>query len=109
MNFRTSLLFTILLIRVSVFLSQNIPVPKTYDKPVLMHYMPWFETPEFNQKWGSHWTMNTQNPDIIVDATTGKRQIASHFYPLIGPYSSKDPAVIEYHLLLMKYSGIDGV
>lgn len=109
MKFR--LLFTI---QVALFVSQfivaqSLSVPKTYNKPVLMHYMPWFETPEFNQQWGSHWTMNNQNPDIIVDATTGKRQIASHFYPLIGPYSSKDPAVIEYHLLLMKYSGIDGV
>ncbi|HTM43590.1 MAG TPA: glycoside hydrolase family 71/99-like protein, partial [Polyangiaceae bacterium] len=37
------------------------------------------------------------------------RQIASHYYPLTGPYASGDPALIEYQLLLMKYSGIDGV
>src|SRR5690606_15555625 len=29
--------------------------------------------------------------------------------PLIGPYHSGDLEVIEYHLLLMKYAGIDGV
>src|SRR5205807_732935 len=47
------------------------------------------------------------NPNII-DAN-GHRQIASNYYPLIGPYASSDPNLIEYHLLLMKLSGIDGV
>ena len=51
--------------------------------------------------------VNNRNPNI-VDAT-GKRQIASHYYPKIGPYASSDPDVIEYHLLLMKYAGVDGV
>lgn len=85
-----------------------VAVAKTVDMDVFMHYMPWFETKETssNSQWGLHWTMNTCNPDIIVD---GKRQIASHFYPLIGPYASSDPYVIRYHLLLMKYAGIDGV
>lgn len=101
-------LYTLNFISNSVF-AQSPPVPKTYGKPVLMHYMPWFETPEFNGIWGWHWTMNNQNPDIIIDTNTGKRQIASHFYPLIGPYSSIDPDVIEYHLLLMKYMGVDVV
>ena len=50
--------------------------------------------------------MNTFNPDRTVK---GRRQIASHFYPLIGPYDSNDPHGLEYHLLLMKLSGIDGV
>ena len=71
--------------------------------------MPWFETPfsAKDGKWGQHWTMANRNPDI--QDSTGKRQIASWFYPLIGPYSSSDPDVIQYHLLLMKYAGIDGV
>lgn len=46
------------------------------------------------------------NPD---DTVGGKAQIASHFYPFIGPYSSNDPNVLEYQSLLMKYTGIDGV
>lgn len=92
------------------FITQaQVDVPKTYTKPVLMHYMPWFETPEFNGFWGWHWTMNNRNPDSIVDPILGKREIASHFYPQIGPYASKDPDVVEYHLLLMKYAGVDGV
>jgi hypothetical protein len=92
--------------------SQSVNVPKTNPTPVYMHYMPWFQTPSSlggtgGSQWGDHWKMKTQNPNI-VDAS-GKRQIASHYYPKIGPYDSSDPNVIEYHLLLMKYSGIDGV
>ena len=41
--------------------------------------------------------------------TANQREIASHFYPHIGPYDSGDPDVLEYHLLLMKLAGIDGV
>jgi hypothetical protein len=71
--------------------------------------MPWFDTPNYNNSWGIHWTMANKNPNVIVDEITGKREIASHYYPLIGPYDSQDPNVIEYHFLLMKYSGIDGI
>ncbi len=86
------------------------PVPKTNPLPVYVHYMPWFETPATNNgAWGLHWTMSNQNPNVIVNAATGKRQIAAHYYPLIGPYASSDRDVIEYHLLLTKYAGIDGV
>src|SRR6476469_7351477 len=92
--------------------SASVPVEKAADAPKLyMHYMPWFQTPSSlggtgGSSWGFHWKMNTQNPNI-VDAS-GKRQIASHYYPKIGPYDSTDHDVIEYHLLLMKYSRIDG-
>jgi glycoprotein endo-alpha-1,2-mannosidase len=82
-------------------------VVKTNPMTVYMHYMTWFQSKEVSGYWGSHWKMNTANPDV-VDAN-GKREIASHYYPLIGPYDSKDPDVIEYHLLLMKYAGVDGV
>jgi hypothetical protein len=85
-----------------------VPVSKTSSKKVFVHLMPWFENKTTNGgSWGMHWRMNTQNPDI-VDAT-GKRQIASWFYPMIGPYASGDTTVIEYQLLLMKLSGLDGV
>ncbi|MBB6053828.1 glycoside hydrolase family 71/99-like protein [Armatimonas rosea] len=78
---------------------------------VLTHYMPWFVAKPFRAVWGWHWTMNTFNPERQVSGkeSQDKREIASHYYPLIGPYDSGDPAVLEYHLLLMKLSGIDGV
>ncbi|HMO85731.1 MAG TPA: hypothetical protein PKC18_12525, partial [Lacipirellulaceae bacterium] len=84
-------------------------VEKTNPMKVYMHYMPWFETPATlgGSSWGWHWRMNNRNPNIVDP--TGKRQIAAHYYPKIGPYASRDPHVIEYHLLLMKLSGVDGV
>lgn len=82
-------------------------VNKSNKSKVYVHYMPWFESKEFSGNWGYHWTMNSRNPDQFDDSQN--RQIAAHFYPLIGPYDSQDADVIEYHLLLMKYSGIDGV
>lgn len=74
---------------------------------VLAHYMPWFQADPAAQRWGWHWTMNAFDP-AKVDAT-GRRDIAAAAYPVIGPYDSGDRDVIEYHLLLMKLAGIDGV
>jgi hypothetical protein len=81
---------------------------KTNPAKVLMHYMPWFEKNSSpNGKWGLHWTMATKDPNLLVEGYSDRRQIASFYYPLIGAYHSGDPEVIEYHLLLMKYSGVD--
>jgi hypothetical protein len=85
------------------------PVVKTNSQKVYVHYMSWFETPTTSGtgQWGQHWTMANENPNTILP--NGRRQIASWFYPMIGPYASSDQDVIDYHLLLMKYAGIDGV
>jgi hypothetical protein len=84
--------------------------PAAADPPkrplVLAHYMPWFVAKPASPAWGWHWTMNAFDPDKVDG---GRRPIASHYYPLIGPYDSGDPVVIEYHLLLMKLAGIDGL
>ena len=84
-------------------------VSKSNPMKVYAHYMPWFESPQTSadKKWGQHWSMATCNPEQ-KDAG-GQQQIASHYYPLIGPYASSDAVVLNYHVLLMKYSGIDGV
>lgn len=86
-----------------------VAIPKSNSMQLYMHYMPWFESNESsaNGKWGYHWTMANKNPDKI--SPDGKREIASHYYPMIGPYHSGDPYVIENHLLTMKYSGVDGL
>jgi hypothetical protein len=73
----------------------------------MAHYMPWFQTKEQSGYWGWHWTMNHFDPNKIDAA--GKREIASHYYPVIGPYDSRDTHVLEYQVLMMKLSGIDGV
>jgi hypothetical protein len=84
-------------------------VTKTNAQKIYVHYMPWFETPATSGtgNWGQHWTMANENPNVIL--ANGRRQIASWFYPMIGPYDSDDRDVIDYHLLLMKYAGIDGL
>jgi len=83
-------------------------VTKNVNAKVYAHIMPWFETPQSDGHWGQHWTMANQNPDVIV-GEDGKRQIASHYYPEFHPYASGEYSTVEYQLLLMKYSGIDGV
>ena len=50
--------------------------------------------------------MNAFDPEKLVD---GKPEIAAHLHPLIGPYDSADPHVLEYQLLTMKMAGISGV
>jgi hypothetical protein len=84
-------------------------LPRAHAGPklVMAYYMPWFVARPYSQTWGWHWTMNHFDPDTIT--VSGQRQIASWYYPLIGPYDSADPAVLEYHVLLMKLAGIDGV
>jgi hypothetical protein len=76
-------------------------------KPLMVYYMPWFVAKPYSATWGWHWTMNHFDPDHIN--ASGEREIASWYYPLIGPYDSADPIVLEYHVLLMKLAGIDGV
>ena len=87
--------------------SNRVSQPNVDAQPLVMaHYMPWFSAKPQSDQWGWHWTMNHFDPEQIVD---DKRQIASKQYPLIGPYDSGDPDVLEYHLLTMKIAGIDGV
>jgi len=82
----------------------NIPTTTEESLPftndVFVHYKPWFETPEYQGFWGWHWKMNSMNPENIL--SNGQREIASHYYPLIGPYASNDPDVLEYHFNLME-------
>lgn len=74
---------------------------------IVTHYMPWFAAPPVAKAYGWHWTMGKLDPS--KPGADGRRPIAAHDEPIIGPYDSADPAVIEYHLLLMKTAGIDGI
>jgi len=74
---------------------------------LLAHYMPWYATRGVSGSWGWHWTKDARDPDEI--RWDGRRRIASHDYPLIGPYDSRDPDALECHVLLMKLAGIGGV
>jgi hypothetical protein len=77
-------------------------------RPLLMaHYMPWYQTPTVSGAWGWHWTMNHFDP--TRKDSSGRPTIASYYHPLTGPYDSRDDALLEYQVMLMKLSGIDGV
>jgi hypothetical protein len=98
-------------------------VTKTNPTKVYVHYMPWFAGPinptatGTGYTWGFHWTSDGSgaNPNTFTNvtdytgATVSVRNVDAHYHPLIGPYDETDPYVDEYHLLLMKLSGIDGV
>lgn len=90
-----------------LYVSTGTAIPLENQPLLLVHYMPWYQAPPINNSWGWHWTMNHFNPDMTD--TNGHREIASQFYPQIGPYDSRDPAVLEYQVVLLKLSGIDGV
>jgi hypothetical protein len=73
----------------------------------MAHYMPWYQAPSVGGYWGWHWTMDHFNPNRKDE--NDRREIASHTYPLTGPYDSRDADLLEYQVLLMVLSGIDGV
>src|SRR6185295_18443708 len=80
-------------------------------KKVLAHYMCWFENRPYRGGIRfEHWSYKLHGTphDAQNIGTDGKRDISSVFYPLIGPYDSNDPDVIEYHVLSAKVAGIDG-
>ncbi len=88
--------------------SSPLPLLSPAPSPLfLAHYMPWYQTPAESGYWGWHWTMDHFNP-AETDAN-GRPEIASHFTPLTGPYDSRDDALLEYQIMLMKLSGIHGV
>lgn len=105
------LLFVLLLIGLPALVRAQSPVnvQKSNPKPIYMHMMPWFDGPMTlgAGNWGYHWKMQNKNPNSVDGS--GKRQIASNYYPQIGPYDSSDPDVVDYQLLLMKLAGVDGV
>jgi acetyl esterase/lipase len=77
------------------------------EPQLLAHYMPWYATKDVSGAWGWHWTMNHFDPE--QKKWDDQRKIASHDYPLIGPYDSGDDHALECHALLMKIAGLDGV
>jgi hypothetical protein len=116
MNARKLLRYTIALILVAVIvggptgfsLASERETMQTQERPLLLaHFMPWYQTPKVNGYWGWHWTMDHFDP--AQTNAQGQPEIASHFMPLTGPYYSSDEAILEYQVLLMKLSGIDGV
>jgi len=95
--------------RLLIFFSSFVVLASTFaaEPRLLVHYMPWYATKGVSGSWGWHWTMNHFDPE--QKRWDDQRKIASHDYPLIGPYDSGDDHALECHALLMKIAGLDGV
>ncbi len=68
--------------------------PPSYK--VAAFYYPWYGTPQFDSQW-KHWTQNDHTPP---------QDIASDYYPALGPYSSDDPAVVSQHMQWLRQAGV---
>uniref|UniRef100_A0A158Q8Y1 Glycoprotein endo-alpha-1,2-mannosidase-like n=1 Tax=Elaeophora elaphi TaxID=1147741 RepID=A0A158Q8Y1_9BILA len=83
---------------------------------VQIFYYPWYGNPEFDYGRYYHWNHHFiphWDPNISKQYPTGFHvpplDIGSSFYPFLGPYSSRNPAVIEQHMKWMSSAGIDVV
>ena len=63
------------------------------SKMVLVHYMPWFTAAPEWKHWRGERNLRDFDPERTADS--GRRRIASNYYPLEGPYNSADIAVIK--------------
>jgi glycoprotein endo-alpha-1,2-mannosidase len=55
---------------------------------VFIYYYGWYGNPAYNSDW-AHWQENGHQPPL---------DLASSYYPKLGPYSSSDPNVIDRHM-----------
>jgi hypothetical protein len=78
-------------------------------KAVFVHVMTGFRTPAISGFW-SGWKVKNQqvdhNPEKLDEK--GRRDIGSVYYPIIGPYDQRDPALAEYQCQLVNMIGVDG-
>jgi Glycosyl hydrolase family 99 len=58
------------------------------ERKAFIYYYGWYGNPAYDLQW-SHWQENQHQPPW---------DIASSFYPKLGAYSSRDPAVLELHM-----------
>lgn len=70
-----------------------------------------YRTPWKSDGWGA-WGHAGENgkrhePDRV--GADGRRDVASVFYPAVGPYDMSDPELVEYHCQLLKMAGVDGI
>ncbi len=89
--------------------------PDPTEQMVFAHYMAWFRTPEETGRW-LHWSWDPDgdgglDPEDRLPYVTGEdglADLATAHYPLIGPYDSSDPHLIEYHIASAWASGLNG-
>lgn len=73
-------------------------------RKVMAFYYPWYGNPDRSGSW-IHWPEGGHNPDSYGEL--GLPPIGASFHPILGPYDSRDPRVIEQHLAWAEAAGID--
>ncbi|KAA0710974.1 Glycoprotein endo-alpha-1,2-mannosidase [Triplophysa tibetana] len=88
---------------------QDLPEPN-YN--VHAFYYAWYGNPQFDGKY-IHWDhliLPHWDPKVALSYPTGRHEppddIGTNFYPALGPYSSKDPSVLEEHMQQLCTAGV---
>ncbi|XP_078375150.1 glycoprotein endo-alpha-1,2-mannosidase-like protein [Oculina patagonica] len=75
-------------------------------------YYAWYGNPEHDGKY-VHWNhqfLSHWDPNVAKNYKKGSHSppddIGANFYPALGPYSSKDPEVIDEHMREMRTAGV---
>jgi len=80
---------------------------KNLNYNVHTFYYAWYGSPEFDGQWW-HWNHEYIPPwdkndhkKYPTGAHVPPKDVGANFYPELGPYSSKDPKVLDKHLQMM--------
>jgi glycoprotein endo-alpha-1,2-mannosidase len=84
-------LFPVLLLLVAV------PGFAGSERTALVFYYSWYANPVYNADW-QHWQEYNHHPPL---------DLASSYFPQLGPYSSSDPYVITRHMSWISSAGIE--
>lgn len=75
-------------------------------------YYVWYGSPQFDGKY-VHWDhplLPHWDPKVASSYSTGRHlppeDIGANFYPALGPYSSRDPAVLEEHMRQLRTAAV---
>ena len=85
----------LLVVCLAIIVSLSLPCAALSIK-VHAYYYPWYSNLDIDGNW-NHWGDSRNTPP---DA------IAASFYPLLGPYSSKDPAAVHQHMKWLIDAGV---
>jgi hypothetical protein len=69
------------------------------DRMTFIYYYGWYGNPAYDFEW-SHWQENDHEPPW---------DLASSFYPKLGAYSSRDPAIIDLHMKWIAQMNVDAL
>jgi glycoprotein endo-alpha-1,2-mannosidase len=76
---------------------------------VHIFYYPWYANPKFDGAWNHwnhkilpHWNDAVKSQYVHSKNYSPPEDIGSSFYPMRGPYSSRDPNILEEHMQELK-------